>query len=214
MNGEPVWSDSGVEDGTSTRTEADGANRRRAFGVGELELQRARSPEGSRHVGCCTSEDGRCPEGEMGKTEGRQEDGYGSGSVQFTKVPPTSKKYPILIDQRLQTANFASEFHTQFTSSSVTDFSDPHSMWMVMTASQPEQRACPTPDICMRIVIAVSAPGSQSKPQLGQVIFIRCLLYKAFLTVVEETLIKELTAPLPRPLKPGLVCGLTIAMPS
>jgi hypothetical protein len=94
-------------------------------------------------------------------------------------MPPTSKKYPILIDHRLQTANFASEFHTQFASSSVTDFSDPHSMWMVMTASQPEQRACPTPDICMRIVIAVSAPGSQSKPQLGQVIFIRCLLYKA-----------------------------------
>jgi hypothetical protein len=29
---------------------------------------------------------------EMGKTEGRQEDGYGSGSVQFTKMPPTSKK--------------------------------------------------------------------------------------------------------------------------
>ena len=116
---------------------------------------------------------------EMGKTKGRQEDGYGSGSVQFTKMRPTSKKYPILIDHRLQTVNFASEFHIQFTSSSVTDFSDPHSMWMVMTASQPEQRACPTPDICMRIVIAVSAPGSQSKPQLGQVIFIRCLLYKA-----------------------------------
>jgi len=64
---------SGVGDGTSTRTEADGSNRRRARRLGELELQRSGSQEGSHHVGCCASEDCRCTTSKVGESEGEEE---------------------------------------------------------------------------------------------------------------------------------------------
>jgi len=73
IDGEPVWSSLRVKEGASTRKEADGANRRRARRLRELELQRSGSQEGSHHVGCCTSEDRRCTTSKVGESEGEEE---------------------------------------------------------------------------------------------------------------------------------------------